>query len=714
MRLNRVPVIVIGAGVSAGAGVPTMNDVHKYLAERIGNPPRDTGAEVAGHLLETLRSDQTVAPRSVAVRLYRLLQAGQDKDLTNIWAKFGSDLLDGQIKQGGKALSKVEPTGAHKWAARLALSGRAIVVSLNYDGLTRSAIRQLAPTFKDRAEPRILSDEHSIRLFFTGEESKPRVTAIPVIKFRGDVFHAVCENGRCPSCSKLQPLYELFGGESSGKGEAERSNGRSSSTSALLRCADCDLERRLQLTFPGVAEKEHQITSAVAALHQFCGNRIAGVIFLGFSGRWDEALTRYLTSRARSLKAPTVSVSVEETRFIESSTEEAQIIEPASMTIEQRYRFCPTDFTQDKESQQALESILSPDELSEPYEHSSRTKGEVSFPYDAFRVFGKPGERVEKIEVKLPHQSNGATKLIVNSSKAYNDFTQVAASALECEELKRLGRCLQLGPKGIFLREPTAASHNRLEHSAEDGLIAWIWFEALLPQARGWAASSDARLALEMAVLFHDARHLPFSHMMEEVFRELNWAEVSALECPDFSYLSEAIKRTAGAHATPENWWTRVEAIQKGRSGVPWLEAIVDSALDADKIAYVFNDALLTGQGVRLAGIRPWIDDFLIGQHLTDEGLIRLEDASCEAALAILQERMHLYRTIYLTPELRGLESVVRYIVTTWLEWKVPERLGNLLTDNTAGSAKTTRELKTMAASQLLWEKFNRLRKKDF
>ena len=173
----------------------------------------------------------------------------------------------------------------------------------------------------------------------------------------------------------------------------------------------------------------------------------------------------------------------------------------------------------------------------------------------------------------------------------------------------------------------------------------------------------------------HDARHLPFSHMMEEVFRELNWSEVPPLLLPNIDALLREVKKTAGGMLL-EDWWARVEDIQQGRSGVPWLEAIVDSALDADKIEYIFNDSSLTGQGVRLASIGPWLEDFVNGQSLTPEGLIRLQGGACEASLALLQERMHLYRSVYLTPELRSLEAVVRYIVTTWLEWKVPEKLG--------------------------------------
>ena len=419
MQLHRVPIIVIGSGVSAGAGVPTMTDIHNYLAERIGSPSSDA-AKVAFRLLETLRSDQTVSPRSVSVRLYRLLQTPDDTDMRALWTQFGVDLLAGKVRSSGEALLKVPPTAAHLWAAQLALSERAILVSLNFDGLTRSAVTRFANDNALLREPRILSDEATIRSFFTGEESEEsNVTPVPVIKFRGDVFHAVCENGRCPSRGRLQPLYDLLKGD--------RKN-VSDDAAALLRCTECHQGRRLQITFPGIAAKEQDIAHSIRALHEFCGNSIAGVFFLGFSGRWDESLTRYLIGRAKALGGPIVSMGLENTRFIEREAEAAGA----------QYFFQPADFGNER-SAELLRGMVSVDEKIDQYERAP-SENTVRFPQEAFRLW-----QDQEFTIQCPVPADPARKLKIIPAAGSDDFTQIGAEALASPEMTRLERCSQLG-----------------------------------------------------------------------------------------------------------------------------------------------------------------------------------------------------------------------------------------------------------------------------
>ena len=244
-----------------------------------------------------------------------------------------------------------------------------------------------------------------------------------------------------------------------------------------------------------------------------------------------------------------------------------------------------------------------------------------------------------------------------------------------------------------------------------------VWYEALktcMHTKLGWAWSEEARLALEMAALYHDARHLPFSHMMEEIFQELNW-EYGALCYPEWGSgfvkerLAPKLRSLAGngQGMQPSGFWEyRVQPIQRGGTGVPWLDAIVDGALDVDKIEYVFHDAQFTGQNVRLSDVQSWMSEFLSDQSLTPEGLIRLEGDSALAAIALLEERMHLYRRVYLAPELRGLEALVKYIVMTWLKWRMPTALDIMSHEKKEEEVGDWRTLKADTAAELLWSLF--------
>jgi len=55
------------------------------------------------------------------------------------------------------------------------------------------------------------------------------------------------------------------------------------------------------------------------------------------------------------------------------------------------------------------------------------------------------------------------------------------------------------------------------------------------------------------------------------------------------------------------------------------MEAIIDSALDVDKVEYIFHDTHLTGQAVRLTALDSWLEEFLDGQSTTPEGSLGLK-----------------------------------------------------------------------------------------
>ena len=109
---------------------------------------------------------------------------------------------------------------------------------------------------------------------------------------------------------------------------------------------------------------------------------------------------------------------------------------------------------------------------------------------------------------------------------------------------------------------------------------------------------------------------------------------------------------------------------------------------------------------MRLTRWDNWFQTFLSDQSLTPEGLIRLEGESCVAALELLQERMHLYRRLYLAPELRALETLARYIVLTWLKWKVPDAVDESDLARLTGYdlEHSLRGIKSGIAGKLLWQ----------
>ena len=473
-----------------------------------------------------------------------------------------------------------------------------------------------------------------------------------------------------------------------------------------LQCRTCGADRSLQISFPGVFGKEQGIDETLASFHRFFGLRIAGAIFLGFSGIWDEALVRYLADQAKALQAPLISLSATKTTAIEETASERGI----------PYEFIEFVSGDENDSaQRALLEQLLPTAIEYTQDGGAyQSSSNIQFPPDAFSL----------IETETEITLGDQFKVSVNADQELDSFANAAAGAFRHPLITRLKHCSQLGLKSIFLqeKEEDVAQHNRFKHSTSATLVGLLWHDALLKNATvtdRWSSSKEACLALEMAILFHDARHLPFSHMMEEIFAELNWGKAPGVGWPDIArymekldvdqQLAEVLRSAlprAFEKAEPKDWWeTVVSNLQDGLSGVPWLEAIVDSALDADKIEYIFQDTKLTNQKVRLSDWKPWFEAFVSGQRLTPEGLIRLEGESCHAAFELLQERAHLYRRLYHAPELRALECLARYIVLTWLKWIVPDRL-DIKSGTFYRRSSDLRSAKVEAAGDAIWEVF--------
>ncbi len=740
MDLGMVPVIVMGSGMSTGVGAPLNKDIHAYLR---GKFEEDVEAKSSSEkktismirqflsiLAPELGHSKFESPRSVSARLFDLLQTSMIPSVRENWRNFAVDLFTGQLFNGQRALYELEPSRAHFWAARFALNHGALLISLNYDGLTKRAADFLLSKPPHGEEPKsiawILTSASQIRQYFTRRESSvdDGEVRLPIIKLRGDVFHAVCHTAGCPESEKLIPLYELANRKREEKTkisekhdqEKEKSSGKHDSKKDLS-CQVCRKPCQIQINFPGVFFKEKDIEDALAAFHETCGSRIAGVVFLGFSGKWDQALVRYLVKRCSELGSPVISVCLHK--------EDAIAIERASKRHKAQYGVLEYNSKGGEgkaaEKDEFLDTMINSFGWESTYRMAERVPQLVEFPGVALDAFKSDEE--ESVEL---HVSPKRNPIIIKAGK--DEFCGMAESALSTNEMQRLKNCSQLGFKCQFLQEGSnARKHTRYVHSSSACLISMIWYESLLsssPRAATWGWSKEGRLALELAVLFHDARHLPFSHTMEEIFEELNWGSGSPPEWirlikPNSSKFREQLKKILHSDCgvediLPGDWWERVERVQNGLSGLSWMDAIMDSAIDADKIDYIFRDSKLAGQSIRLPSLPSWLQDFLGKQSITSEGLIRLEGSSSLAALALLEERFHLYRTLYLAPELRALESIAKYIVTTWLEWNVPQeiRLVDSHGDAISGSGDL-REKKAGFTGELLWKLFEDTQKEN-
>lgn len=159
---GRRVLVILGAGVSAGAGIQGMGDIFSALSKRMGalstewaakagkahsSPPEVARLGREGNRLRELHEwlealAARSAPRSTAAKALGMLQrAGEHlnegdlfRTIHQEWLRFSKDFID-------KMTAAKKATKFHETIARWAITGKADLISVNFDGLTHTALQ---------------------------------------------------------------------------------------------------------------------------------------------------------------------------------------------------------------------------------------------------------------------------------------------------------------------------------------------------------------------------------------------------------------------------------------------------------------------------------------------------------------------------------------------------------------------------------------------
>lgn len=206
------------------------------------------------------------------------------------------------------------------------------------------------------------------------------------------------------------------------------------------------------------------------------------------------------------------------------------------------------------------------------------------------------------------------------------DLTVLEREVLNNEVFEKLKEVRQLGLVDNYY---LGAHHSRYEHSigvmcAADRIYTGLRFR---PPAGGKALSSrvedrpEERQFVRLAALLHDIGHVPFSHLMEEVFTELG-EHLSDSEFDHDLYQRQVLEK-GGIREIIERhmYFYTVEdiiALNREQFGLAYLEKILNGPLDADKLDYVGRDSLYLGERHegfdldRLTSVSIVCDDLLL------------------------------------------------------------------------------------------------------
>jgi HD superfamily phosphohydrolase len=758
---GRKVLVVLGAGASVAAKIPLMSSVYADLLSRLDSA--ELGDEfLVSELRRNLGAlERGTGSRSLAAMALGTLQKAHEKtkdpndlhaQLASIWNGFSEDFIAGRIGTGGhgstgpklsphdkqiaadtirthpfaSALERVlkgaspevstaeesrplhrrNPTRLHYLVARWVAEGWATVVSVNFDGLTRKALgRVLREPAKRGSQPAavVLSEPKALRNFIYGSGVGDPTSA--VIKVWGDVFHAVCTNSRCPEAGVRVPIFRLAVRTRHGPG------GTSQPDKPEHQCPSCFQRRQLQIFFTGYQEKEMLTHELMEEMLRTVAPQIGCVLMIGFSGLWDHALVRFvailsgLIARENKATAPDraacICVDPHEIPALMHDLE-SQGVSPCHV------RGIADEFADLFAI--APNSVATPESLDLP----------------------RFGRHSDMLADGLWHRGQGTDVVaatLANALPITYEHLRTGGYLAQAERLRQLGvkTKISIAMQGLQRVRVHEEDHNRRMHSRGAAHLAALWFRALSEPLQLPANVREQLCAITVfSALHHDLGHLPFTHLTEEIFDELHWSlddwelpfrhDEPVLADPFEDYrddLKEAIDKTATQlQLSSGNFRHWAECAIQGRSGYPWVDAILNSALDVDKIDYVFRDCLFLDQQLHISqeNASVWVSEFFSHSRVLPSGFVALEGVGGTHARDFLEERWWLYRRQYNRAGFRAIERVARAVIIQWLLWRVPSAIGADFENTTPRRLiNDPSALKGKHARKLLWKRLTAL-----
>ena len=473
---------------------------------------------------------------------------------------------------------------------------------------------------------------------------------------RGDILYLKCDNsGFCPQ--KENPVIPFFQPKSERTVPAD-----------VLNCPNCGHEMTPYLSFPGSHKKEKDMRDILQVVWKYLSYSVGSVTMVGVSGDWDPLIIAFLGDLLNERDIPLLIV--EKSHKLTSAIRE--------LVLPKQHYALAVEL--DSNLLFNLDSHPS-NGAGEPHQQPDPLKHRDEFMEDHW---DKPEIISPKDEKQLYEELNGSGKI---------GFTVFQFERKLRDEIDTLELSSQLGMKTEWIvGEPQAAQLkylDRLHHSIGVMKIASYLYRNAFKNEH---FNENEWRFLRIAALLHDIGHLPFSHMIEEVFNELNWTP--GLYKTSYSHVLQTEKRIKQIFRVGSDFETHLTELGydvddlirliNGNYGVGFLDAIINSAIDADKIDYIFSDTDVTRRRVSLTESQ-FLKDIASELSVTPQGFLAFSGVSARAAFDLLKARRHLYQNLYLSPSMRVLEGIAKHIITTYFLHEV--NLRNLDIKQTAMDA---------------------------
>ena len=226
----------------------------------------------------------------------------------------------------------------------------------------------------------------------------------------------------------------------------------------------------------------------------------------------------------------------------------------------------------------------------------------------------------------------------------YVRISQTERSVIDTEPVQRLKRIRQLaGSEFVY----PAANHTRFEHVIGSMHLAGALAEALpidLPQPQ--------QEQLRLAALLHDIGHGPFSHVFEPLLTKyLNKNHEDFV--PWLVNETEVAQRLESAGLDPKTLG-RLATGKLADRKQPYLDQIISSGVDVDKMDYVVRDSFHTGAGYGSIDVHR-----LLYTMDVVENNLSVDGTAVAALESFLLARFESFRTIYFHKASRAVQIMI-------------------------------------------------------
>lgn len=653
---NKRLLFITGAGVSSGSGktVPGMGELLEKLESLVdeyltNNTLSQEFEAIYTEYKESINSCNQHDSQSKLLTYIQnaymqkndYVQSTDIEALQGIWAKFVAYLLD-RVKDA-------EPTAIHNSIAKLMIeinesnhpnnvTNQAIVLTTNFDNMLKKYFLPLNKNFNP------ILDREALNQYYTSSEND---NSYIEIQSRGDVFWAECsgeKNRTCPYRKKHILLPEDYHSETSD-----------------ITCPLCKSKALVYFAFPGTKEKDAEMATVVDGLWKFISTSISTIIIVGSSLDYDPVLVEFMRELSKRYNIRFVYISRNKGDDVTKRINEKKATEFlfGSGAVSDSYWLLAEN------TDQILDDILN--------EYKKIHDANIDYIENKDDLC----EACKQIIDCLFNENCNAS----NISKAETFFRASFpknASMLNIPELQKLKNYSQLGMKTYWLRKDgdnlDYKLHTRYKHSLGVMVIAtYIYLK------KKDKPSFKEMTFLQLAALLHDIGHLPYSHLMEEVFNEFGWK----LSDSDKGYSHEQntkILLEGMYNNTGDNLFktlldktkytcSDLQRLISGEFGVGYLDALINSPIDCDKIEYLFTDTMYTRNDTRYKMV-DFLDEFVCEDlKISSTGCFLISGKSTRAFLKLINLRGEMYENTYYRSGLRYLESCTKLIIRTYFSY---------------------------------------------